>query len=84
MWPLGEVAGAGGEIPASSGDRVGRGACVEGLGFARDLFGPEFGVERAGGQARGGARLWHPLRPTLRRGVRQGGAVTGGGSLGGC
>jgi hypothetical protein len=40
MWPLGVVAGAAGAIPASSGGGVGRGACEEGLGFARDLFGP--------------------------------------------
>jgi hypothetical protein len=74
----------GGEIPASSGDRVGRGACEEGLGFARDLFGPELGVETASGGTCGGARLRCPLRPTLQRGVRQSGAVTGDGSSGGC
>jgi hypothetical protein len=33
------VAGATGDVPASSGDGVGRGACGEGLGFARDPFG---------------------------------------------
>jgi hypothetical protein len=81
MWPLGAVAGTAGAIP-SSGDGVGRGACGEGLGFARDLFGPELGVETAGGGAHGGARRRRPLRPTLRRGVRQGGAVRGGGSSG--
>jgi hypothetical protein len=84
MWPLGAVDDAGGEIPASSSDGVGRGACEEGLVFAGDLFGPELGVETTSGGARGGAQLRHPLRPTLRRGVRQGGAVTGGGSSGAC
>jgi hypothetical protein len=84
MWPLGAVAGATGEIPASSGDGVGRGACGEGLGFARDLFGSELGVETTGGGACGGAQRRRPLRPKLRRGVRRGGAVRGGGSLSGC
>jgi hypothetical protein len=68
MRPLGAVAGAAGEIPASSGDGVGRGACGEGLGCARDLFGPELGVETAGGGACGGAQWRRPLRLKLRRG----------------
>jgi hypothetical protein len=78
------VAGAADAIPASSGDGVGRGACEEGLGFAKGLFGPELGVETAGGGARGDAWRRRPLRPTLRRGVRQGGAIRGGGSSGWC
>jgi hypothetical protein len=68
MWPLGAAAGAAGEIPASSGDGVGRGACGEGLGCARDLVGPELGVETAGGGACGGAQRRRPLRPKFRRG----------------
>jgi hypothetical protein len=39
----GEAGGGTYRIPASSNGGVGRGACREGLGFARDLFGPEFG-----------------------------------------
>jgi hypothetical protein len=45
MWSLGRLAGAGGAIPASSGGGVGWGERGEGLGFTRDLFGPELGVE---------------------------------------
>jgi hypothetical protein len=81
---LGAVAGAGGAIPVSSGGGVGRGSCREGLGCATGLFGPGLGVELAGGGARGGARWWHPLRLEFWRGVRQGGAVRGGGSSVGC
>jgi hypothetical protein len=76
----GAVAGAAGVIPASSGDGVGREACREGLGFARDLFGPELGVETAGGGACGGTQWRCPLQPKLRRG----GVVRGGGSSSGC
>jgi hypothetical protein len=74
----------GGAIPASSGCGVGWGSCGEGLGSATGLFGPGLGVRLAGGGARGGARQWHPLRPEFWRGVRQGGAVRGGGSSVGC
>jgi hypothetical protein len=62
------VAGAGGAIPASFGDGVGRGACEEGLGCARDLFGLELGVETAGGGACGGAQRRRPLWPKFRHG----------------
>jgi hypothetical protein len=62
------VAGAGGAIPASSGDGVSRGACGEGLGCARDLFGPELGVEMAGGGVCGGAQRRRPLLPKFWRG----------------
>jgi hypothetical protein len=81
---LGAVAGMGGAIPASSSGGVGRGACEEGLGCARDLFGPELCVETAGGGACGGAQRRRPLRPKFQRGERRGGAVRGGGSSSGC
>jgi hypothetical protein len=68
MWPLGAAAGAAGEIPASSGGGVGWGACREGLGCARDLVGPELGVETASGGACGGAQWRRPLRPKFRCG----------------
>jgi hypothetical protein len=68
MRPLGAVASAVGEIPASSSDGVGRGACGEGLGCARDLFGPELGVEMSSGGACGGAQWQRPLRPKFRHG----------------
>jgi hypothetical protein len=81
--PWGAAASAGDEIPANSGDGVGRGSCGEGLGLARDRLEPELGVEVAGGGARGGTQRRRPQRAELRRGVRRGGAVRDGGSSSG-
>jgi hypothetical protein len=84
MYPLVRLVGTARRNPTSSGDGDGWGVCGEGLGFARDPFGPELGVETAGGRACGGAQRWRPLRPKLQSGVRRDGAVRGGGSASVC